>query len=100
MSKEKNKDLMDLIAAADNAAPQYLPEHELVAEIIKRAVWDALGHFREGRDEEQMHKKRISCEAQEWLWSWSEHPWSYRWCCEQIGTDADMLQKQIEVKIL
>jgi hypothetical protein len=100
MSKEKDRNLMDLIAAADNAAPQYLPEHDLLAEVIKRAVWDAFGYFKEGKRYDLTSKKRICIDAQLWLIETSEDPWSYRWCCQHINIAPEVLLKQIEVKFL
>ena len=100
MSKEPNKDLIDMLRAAESTEVAWLAEQSLLAEIIRRAVWDAFGSFREGKQGSEWARKKCALEAQGWLWSSSEDPWSYRWICDNINISPDILLTKIEIKLI
>lgn len=100
MNKEPNKDLMQLLRAAESIEVTCLPEQMLLAEIIKRAVWDAFGSFREGKQDSQWSRRKCAHEAQSWLWDDSDKPWSYRWICQNINIAPDVLLNQIETRLI
>lgn len=69
---------------ADDYEIDYLPEHELIFAIIQRALNDLVGEA--VRD------------ANLWLRSESQEPWSFLWCCEQIDLQPEIVA-QVAKKI-
>lgn len=100
MSNAEDSKLMENIKAAAPVEPTFYPEHELLAGIVQRAVWDAFGSFREGKNQNQKTRKMCALEAQRWLWSEENHPFSYVWICEHLSIAPDELLRKLEKRLL
>ena len=64
-------------------AEVFLPQRELCAAVIWRAIGDS--KYRGCRRDHV----RFVIEAQAWLADrTSDHPWSFLWCCQQLGINV------------
>jgi len=62
-------------------------EKKLLCAVIERACMDATG--RGGR-------KRFIIDAQEWINSQSNHPFSYIWICEQLQINPSIIRRTVK----
>jgi len=69
------------------------PERSLLQAILRRAIDDALGGYNLFKND----SPQIIVEARRWIFTaQDEHlapPFSFVWCCEQLGVDVDRVRK-------
>lgn len=69
----------------EEAQEEVVPERELIGEVMLRAIRDLL-------EPEHHHF------ASAWIWrryKWKPTPFSFEWCCQVLGLDADELRKRL-----
>lgn len=99
MIGESEKQIIKMNLDSPPAEIDYSPEHELLAQIIRRAVWDAFGAFKEGKSLRQQKRKRQAMEAQEWLLSELQTPFTFRWICCHLNIDPDGFIQKLNMHI-
>jgi hypothetical protein len=67
---------------------QESPELELWREVLLLAIMDCRGQL--GRHDKRHAQER----AQAWIFSTREDPGSFKWCCDVLGLDPRMVQRQ------
>ena len=73
----------------------HLPEHDLLAAYIERAVRDYIGPGTASIPLPQ-HDRRS---AREFLFGRRSGPWTLIWCCEQISSDPKGLKEEIQKRV-
>jgi hypothetical protein len=73
----------------ESPACQELPELHLWSEVLLLAIYDSRCQASAGKPHD---KRRVQRSARAWIRSKSEHPGSFKWCCEMLGLDPQAVQ--------
>jgi len=76
------------VQSKDDSASEEMPERNLVASIVAQAIDDFLLN-------RVTIKREFKSSARQWIFSYREQPYSFRWCCLALDLDFKIMWQMI-----
>lgn len=87
-SYQGNFSLKTSLRSEIEVSEEYLPERQLVSEVIFRALRDYLN---DSNLDVLQHEAR---DAKAWMFSREMHPFSFLWCCQTLDVNPNIIREK------